>query len=198
MHRAECGTPIPETELDPEAYIVAQVDPTDHALAAIASILDMPESRRENLKARGHGATARRRSAHPHGACTDRGPRLRQASVPARWPRSASSGRCASTMATIMSTRPSARIRARSSSGPHVAEAAIQLVDDRESDARRRFEQLRERDDRTRRRSDLEPTRTAAGHQPSRGFCRRVIAAAPENPSWQDRHRHGAGCRRPS
>src|ERR1035437_1435153 len=35
----------------PEAGILSQSDPTDHALAAIASILDQPESRREPEKA---------------------------------------------------------------------------------------------------------------------------------------------------
>ena len=50
MHRAASGTPIPETELDPEAQIVAQSDPTDNALAAIASILDHPETLREPAK----------------------------------------------------------------------------------------------------------------------------------------------------
>ena len=63
--------------------------------------------------------------------------------VPDRWPRSVSSGRSASTMATTMSTRPSARIPPRSSPARCRREAAIQMVDDRESDARRRFEQLK-------------------------------------------------------
>ena len=79
----------------------------------------------------------------PVAPSADRGAWIFQASVPDRWPRSVSNGRCASTMATTMSTRPSARIPAPLVTGPMTREAAIQMVDDRESDARRRFEQLK-------------------------------------------------------
>ena len=47
------------------------------------------------------------------------------------------------TMATIMSTRPSARIPRRSSAARCRGMPRSRLVDDRESDARRRFEQLK-------------------------------------------------------
>jgi hypothetical protein len=136
------GTPIPETELDPEAYILAQVDPTDHALATIASILDMPESRREPEKA----AVTEQRPAVPppiptapapieaHGyAKHGPGP---MASIRFKWTVRLQNGDYFVDETIGENSAPIA-------SGPMSREAAIQMVDDRESDARRRFEQLR-------------------------------------------------------
>jgi hypothetical protein len=136
------GTPIPETELDPEAYILAQVDPTDHALATIASILDMPESRREPEKA----AVTEQRPAVPppiptapapieaHGyAKHGPGP---MASIRFKWTVRLQNGDYYADETIGENSAPIA-------SGPMSREAAIQMVDDRESDARRRFEQLR-------------------------------------------------------
>jgi hypothetical protein len=136
------GTPIPETELDPEAYILAQVDPTDHALATIASILDMPESRREPEKA----AVTEQRPAVPppiptapapieaHGyAKHGPGP---MASIRFKWTVRLQNGDYYVDETIGENSAPIA-------SGPMSREAAIQMVDDRESDARRRFEQLR-------------------------------------------------------
>ena len=126
---------------------MAHVDPTDHALATIASILDMPESRREPEKA----AIAEQRSAVPPPIPT-------AASTPAPAPIEAHGY-------TKYGPGPMAAIRFRwtvrlengnyyvdeaigensksMASGPMSREAAIQMVDDRESDARRRFEQLK-------------------------------------------------------
>ena len=142
MHRGGSGTPIPETELDPEAYILAQVDPTDHALATIASILDMPESRREPEKA----AVTEQRPAVPppiptapapieaHGyAKHGPGP---MASIRFKWTVRLQNGDYYVDETIGENSAPIA-------SGPMSREAAIQMVDDRESDARRRFEQLR-------------------------------------------------------
>jgi hypothetical protein len=136
------GTPIPETELDPEAYILAQVDPTDHALATIASILDMPESRREPEKA----AVTEQRPAVPppiptapapieaHGyAKHGPGP---MASIRFKWTVRLQNGDYYVDETIGENSAPIA-------SGPMSREAAIQMVDDRESDARRRFEQLK-------------------------------------------------------
>ena len=136
------GTPIPETELDPEAYNLAQVDPTDHALATIASILDMPESRREPEKA----AVTEQRPAVPppiptapapieaHGyAKHGPGP---MASIRFKWTVRLQNGDYYVDETIGENSAPIA-------SGPMSREAAIQMVDDRESDARRRFEQLR-------------------------------------------------------
>ena len=136
------GTPIPETELDPEAYILAQVDPTDHALATIASILDMPESRREPEKA----AVTEQRPAVPppipaapapieaHGyAKHGPGP---MASIRFKWTVRLENGDYYVDETIGENSAPIV-------SGPMSREAAIQMVDDRESDARRRFEQLK-------------------------------------------------------
>jgi hypothetical protein len=121
---------------------VAQSDPTDHALATIASILDRPESRREPEKA----ALAEQRPAVPppipvapapieaHGyARHGPGP---MAAIRFKWTVRLENGNyyvdetIGENSASIVS-------------GPMSREAAIQMVDDRESDARRRFEQLK-------------------------------------------------------
>ena len=81
---------------------MAQSDPTDHALAAIASILDQPEGRREPEK-------AAVRLVHGDYYVDE------------------TIGENSSPLVT----------------GPLDRDAAIQLVDYRESEARRRFEQLK-------------------------------------------------------
>jgi hypothetical protein len=128
---------------------LAHVDPTDHALATIASILDMPESRREPDKA----AVAEQRPAVPppiptaaatpaqvptpieaHGY-TKYGPGP-MAAIRFRWTVRLENGDYYVDEAIGENSKPIA-------SGPMPREAAIQMVDDRESDARRRFEQLK-------------------------------------------------------
>jgi len=139
---------------------LAHVDPTDHALATIASILDMPESRRQPEKA---PAVAEQRSVAPpplptgapapvapatmtsaptqaptpieaHGY-TKYGPGP-MAAIRFRWTVRLENGDYYVDEAIGENSKPMA-------SGPMSREAAIQMVDDRESDARRRFEQLK-------------------------------------------------------
>jgi len=121
---------------------VAQSDPTDHALAAIASILDQPEGRREPEKA----AVAEQRPVAPppipvaptpieaHGY-SKHGPGP-MASIRFKWTVRLENGDYYVDETIGENSAPIV-------SGPMSREAAIQMVDDRESDARRRFEQLR-------------------------------------------------------
>jgi hypothetical protein len=120
---------------------VAQSDPTDHALAAIASILDPPETRREPKKA----AVAERPVAPPpipvapppieaHGyARHGPGP---MASIRFKWTVRLENGDYYVDETIGENSSPIV-------SGPMSREAAIQMVDDRENDARRRFDQLK-------------------------------------------------------
>jgi len=121
---------------------VNQSDPTDHALAAIASILDQPESRREPEKA----AVAEQRPVAPppipvapapieaHGY-SRHGPGP-MASIRFKWTVRLENGDYYVDETIGENSAPIVN-------GPMSREAAIQMVDDRESDARRRFEQLK-------------------------------------------------------
>ena len=121
---------------------MAQSDPTDHALAAIASILDQPESRREPEKA----AVAEQRPVAPppipvapapieaHGY-SRHGPGP-MASIRFKWTVRLENGDYYVDETIGENSAPIVN-------GPMSREAAIQMVDDRESDARRRFEQLK-------------------------------------------------------
>ena len=121
---------------------MAQSDPTDHALAAIASILDQPEGRREPEKA----AVAEQRPVAPppipvaptpieaHGY-SRHGPGP-MASIRFKWTVRLENGDYYVDETIGENSAPIV-------SGPMSREAAIQMVDDRESDARRRFEQLK-------------------------------------------------------
>jgi hypothetical protein len=121
---------------------VTQSDPTDHALAAIASILDQPESRREPEKA----AVAEQRPVAPppipvapapieaHGY-SRHGPGP-MASIRFKWTVRLDNGDYYVDETIGENSAPIVN-------GPMSREAAIQMVDDRESDARRRFEQLK-------------------------------------------------------
>jgi hypothetical protein len=121
---------------------VTQSDPTDHALAAIASILDQPESRRESEKA----AAAEQRPVAPppipvapapieaHGY-SRHGPGP-MASIRFKWTVRLDNGDYYVDETIGENSAPIVN-------GPMSREAAIQMVDDRESDARRRFEQLK-------------------------------------------------------
>ena len=121
---------------------MAQSDPTDNALAAIASILDPPESRREPEKA----AVAEQRPVAPppipvapapieaHGY-SRHGPGP-MASIRFKWTVRLENGDYYVDETIGENSRPIV-------TGPMSREAAIQMVDDRESDARRRFEQLK-------------------------------------------------------
>jgi hypothetical protein len=121
---------------------VTQSDPTDHALAAIASILDRPDNRREPATA----ALPEQRPAAPppipappapieaHGY-SKHGPGP-MASIRFKWTVRLENGDYYVDETFGGSSTPIV-------SGPMSREAAIQMVDDRESDARRRFEQLK-------------------------------------------------------
>ena len=121
---------------------MAQSDPTDHALATIASILDQPESRRQPEKA----AAAEQRPVVPppipvapapieaHGyARHGPGP---MAAIRFKWTVRLDNGDYYVDETIGENSAPIV-------SGPMSREAAIQMVDDRESDARRRFELLK-------------------------------------------------------
>lgn len=117
-------------------------DPTDHALAAIASILDRPESHREPEKS----VVAEHVSVVPppipvtpppieaHGY-SRHGPGP-MAAIRFKWTVRLDNGDYYVDETIGENSAPIV-------SGPMSREAAIQLVDDRENDARRRFEQLK-------------------------------------------------------
>lgn len=117
-------------------------DPTDNALAAIASILDQPESRREPEKP----AVAEHVPAVPppipvtpppieaHGY-SKYGPGP-MASIRFKWTVRLENGDYYVDETIGENSAPIVN-------GPMSRAAAIQMVDDRESDARRRFEQLK-------------------------------------------------------
>ena len=119
-----------------------QSDPTDNALATIASILDPPETRRETEKA----AVAAQRPAAPppipvapapieaHGY-SKHGPGP-MASIRFKWTVRFENGDYYVDETIGENSTPIV-------SGPMNKDAAIQLVDDREADARRRFDQLK-------------------------------------------------------
>jgi hypothetical protein len=121
---------------------VAQSDATDYALATIASILDPPETRREPEKA----VAAEQRPVVPppipvapapieaHGY-SRHGPGP-MASIRFKWTVRLENGDYYVDETIGENSTPIV-------SGPMSREAAIQMVDDRESDARRRFEQLK-------------------------------------------------------
>jgi len=121
---------------------VTQSDQTDHALATIASILDPPETRRQPEKA----AAAEQRQVTPppipvtpspieaHGYSKfGPGP---MAAIRFKWTVRLENGDYYVDETIGENSKPIV-------SGPMSREAAIQMVDDRESDARRRFEQLK-------------------------------------------------------
>jgi hypothetical protein len=121
---------------------VNQSDPTDNALAAIASILDRPESHREPEKP----VVAEQRPVVPpplpaapapieaHGY-SRHGPGP-MAAIRFKWTVRLKDGNYYVDETIGENSTPIVN-------GPMSREAAIQMVDDRESDARRRFEQLK-------------------------------------------------------
>jgi hypothetical protein len=118
-----------------EADILSQSDPTDHALAAIASILDHPEPHREAVK-----AAVEEKPIAPEMIEADGyqkvgpGP---MAAIRFKWTvRREDNGEYFVDETIGENSTPIA-------SGPMSKDAAIRFVDDRESDARRRFEALR-------------------------------------------------------
>ena len=119
-----------------------QSDPTDHALATIASILDRPENRREPEKT----AISEPKPAAPpplpttpppieaHGY-TKFGPGP-MAAIRFKWTVRLDNGNYYVDESIGENSAPIV-------TGPMSRAAAVRMVDDREGDARRRFEQLR-------------------------------------------------------
>ena len=110
-------------------------DPTDHALAAIASILDQPEAQPEPEK-----AAVEEKSIPPELIEADGyhkvgpGP---MAAIRFKWTvRREDNGEYYVDETIGENSNPVA-------SGPMSGDAAVKFVDDRESEARRRFEQLK-------------------------------------------------------
>ena len=120
---------------------MSQSDPTDHALAAIASILDHPEPQREPEKAvadpkavaEERPTTAEVIEAEGYSK-TGPGP---MAAIRFKWTVRREADGEYYVDETIGETS------AAVVSGPLAPDAAIRLVDDRASEARQRFEQLR-------------------------------------------------------
>jgi hypothetical protein len=121
-------------EFDPEGRIVTQGDPTDNALAAIASILDQPDTPREPQP-----PPLEERPAAPPPIEADGYSKIGpgpMAAIRFKWTVRADNGDYYVDETIGENSSPIV-------SGPMTKEAAIQWVDDRESDARRRFEQLK-------------------------------------------------------
>jgi hypothetical protein len=119
----------------PEAKIVSQSDPTDHALAAIASILDQPEPHREAEKPAIEEKPVALEMITADGySKTGPGP---MEAIRFKWTvRRQDDGDYYVDETIGENSRPIV-------SGPMSADAAIKLVNDRESEARRRFETLK-------------------------------------------------------
>jgi hypothetical protein len=112
---------------------MSQSDPTDNALAAIASILDQPETHRDPDKPVDEKpAAAQPVEAHGYSKVGP-GP---MAAIRFRWTVREDGGDYYVDETIGENSAPIV-------SGPMTRDAAIQLVDDRESGARRRFEQLK-------------------------------------------------------
>ena len=114
---------------------MSQSDPTDHALAAIASILDQPESHREPEKPAIEETAVVPEMMEADGySRVGPGP---MAAIRFRWTvRREDSGEYYVDETIGENSAPIV-------SGPLTKNAAIRLVDERESEARRRFEQLK-------------------------------------------------------
>ena len=115
--------------------MVSQSDPTDHALAAIASILDQPESNREPEKSavEEKPVAAERIEADGYWKVGP-GP---MAAIRFKWTVRREDDGVYYVDETIgENSQPIV-------SGPMSADAAIRFVDDRENEARQRFEQLK-------------------------------------------------------
>jgi hypothetical protein len=115
--------------------ILTQTDPTDNALAAIASILDHPETPRGPEK-----PPADDTSIAPEGGAADGYSRVGpgpMAAIRLKWTVRRANDGCYYVDETIGETI------APVVTGPMSADAAVRFVDERESEARRSFEALR-------------------------------------------------------
>src|ERR1700712_5780831 len=116
------------------ANTLSQSDPTDHALAAIASILDQPETHTEAEKPAESPAAPGETAADGYSK-TGPGP---MAALRFTW--TARSGENGDYFVDETIGDTSQPI----TSGPMSKEAAIQFVDDRANEARQRFEQIKD------------------------------------------------------
>jgi hypothetical protein len=141
--------------------MLAQTDPTDHALATIASILEHSEPRRETDKAPTEKASLASASTETTKVATDK-PATAKPSIepsPPLVPPDVD-GYSKFSPGPIAAIRFKWTVRradngeyfvdeivgehsGRATSGPMAKEEAVKLVDDREAEARQRFEQLR-------------------------------------------------------
>jgi len=113
---------------------VNQSDPTDNALAAIASIRDQPEVNRETDKPQLEPPPAAPQPIEAHGySKLGPGP---MAAIRFRWTVREDRGDYYVDETFGENSVPMV-------TGPMARDAAIQLVDDREAEARRRFDQLK-------------------------------------------------------
>lgn len=119
----------------PGDFRLSQSDPTDHALAAIASILDHPEPQHEPEK-----AALEEKPATPEAIEADGYSKIGpgpMAAIRFKWTvRREHNGEYYVHETVGESSAPVV-------AGPLTPDAAIRLVDDRASEARQRFEQLR-------------------------------------------------------
>ena len=123
-----------ETEY-PETEVVSQSDPTDHALAAIASIRDQPETHPEPEKAAVEEKPVPIESIEADGYHkVGPGP---MATIRIRWTARREDNGDYYVDETIGENSTSIV------SGPMAGDAAIRFVDEREREARRQFEQLK-------------------------------------------------------
>jgi hypothetical protein len=133
------STPVAElfssTAYYPEAETLSQSDPTDHALAAIASILDQPEASHEPEKAVAEENSAVSSLSAAEGySKTGPGP---MEALRFKWTaRREENGDYYVDETVGENSRPI-------TSGPMSKDAAIQFVDDRASESRRRFDRLK-------------------------------------------------------
>ena len=116
-------------------YVLSQSDPTDHALAAIASIFDQPESHREAEKpaVEERGVTLAPLEADGY---SKNGPGP-MAAIRFKWTVRRADDDAYYVDETIGENSVPAV------SGPMTGDAAIRLVDDRASEARQRYEALK-------------------------------------------------------
>ncbi|MGC2808931.1 MAG: hypothetical protein WA303_00990 [Bradyrhizobium sp.] len=121
---------------DPEEWILSENDPTDNVLAAIASILDQPESHREPAAVAAEDKPATSVEAIEADGYRKFGPGP-IAQIRLKWTvRRATTGEYYVDETVGENSTPIV-------SGPMTKDAAVRLVDDREGEAQRQFAQLR-------------------------------------------------------
>jgi hypothetical protein len=135
IHERYCPVRISRLFHKPEAEALNQSDPTDHALAAIASILDQPEAHRGSEKPPIEATQGEPQRSAPDGySKIGPGP---MAAIRFKWTVRYEDNGEYYVDETIGENS------ARVITGPMSGDAAIKFVDDRESEARRRLEALR-------------------------------------------------------